>query len=517
MTYSFNLIEQLWIPCVHFDGRVEEFSLREALTRAHELRGIQGDSPLETAALYRLLLAVLHSALRGPGNRAEWGKLWAKAQWEPDLVNDYLDKWHERFDLFHPERPFYQVADDRAKAKSVITLVTDMASGNNAAFFDHHTEDVGVSLSSAKAARTLIAAHNFGLAGLFLPGATFTDAPWGRGIIFFVEGDNLFTTLALNLLAYPDEKKNNMASSKADQPAWEKDNPHQPVRHIPAGYLDYLTWQNRRILLTPEGEENAPIVRQMTMAPGLRLDATILDPMKLYRAGKKEEGYYSTRFSEDRALWRDSASLFGLKSVRGYFPPQTFYWLAYLVDEDAIPKAQKHRFMALGMANDQAKVEFFQQEHSPLPLEYLNDVDLVETLAVALELTERTRFALKIASQWLALLVISPKSDGKKWQEVDRISKDQAEKLMTHWNVERFYWQQLDIPFQRLLEALPENPAALNTWMETVKTAAWKSLEQAVNFAGTDTSALKAEVRAKSILGYSLKELFPEPQKEATV
>lgn len=516
MTYSFNLVEQKWIPCVHFDGHLEEFSLREALAHAHELRGIQGDSPLETAALYRLLLAVLHSALRGPGNRAEWGTLWAKAHWEPSLVNGYLDQWREHFDLFHPERPFYQVEDDRAKAKSVITLVTDMASGNNAAFFDHHTEDVGVSLSSPKAARTLIAAHTFGLAGLFLPGATFTDAPWGRGIIFFVEGDNLFATLALNLLAYPDEKKNNMSSSKTDRPAWEKDDPHQPVRQIPDGYLDYLTWQNRRVLLIPEGEENTPVVRQMTMAPGLRLEATILDPMKLYRTGK-EEGYYSTRFSEDRALWRDSASLFGLKSARGYFPPQTFYWLAHLVDEGAIPHAQKYRFMALGMANDQAKVEFFQQEHSLLPLEYLEDADLVENLAVALDLAEKTRFALKIASQWLALLVISPKSDGKKWQEVDRISKDQAEKLMTHWNVERFYWQQLDIPFQYFLEALPRNLEAFNDWKNIVKTAAWKSLEQAINFAGTDTATLKAEVRAKNILGYSLKELFPETEKEVSV
>ncbi len=515
MTYSFNLIEQKWIACVHFDGRVEEFSLHEALARAHELRSIQGDSPLETAALYRLLLAVLHSALRGPGNRAEWGKLWAKGQWEPGLINDYLDKWRERFDLFHPERPFYQMADNRAKAKSVITLVIDMASGNNAAFFDHHTEDVGVSLSAAKAARTLITAHNFGLAGLFLPGATFTDAPWGRGIIFFVEGDNLFATLALNLLAYPDEKKNNMSSSKTDRPAWEKDDPHQPVRHIPEGYLDYLTWQNRRVLLTPEGEESAPVVRQMTMAPGLRLDATILDPMKLYRAGK-EEGYYSTRFSEDRALWRDSASLFGLKSTRGYFPPQTFYWLAYLVEEGAVPKAQKHRFMALGMANDQAKVEFFQQEHSPLPLEYLNDADLVETLATALDLAEKTRFALKIASQWLALLVISPKSDGKKWQEVDRISKDQAEKLIMHWNVERFYWQKLEISFQRFLEDLPEHPEAFDTWKETIQRAAWDALEQAASAAGTDALALKAAVRARGTLVYSLKELFPESEKEVT-
>ncbi len=515
MSYSFNLVDRKWIPCIRSDGCMEELSMRETLTQAHKLRGIQGDSPLETAALHRLLLAVLHSALRGPRNRAEWAELWAKRRWEPELVNVYLDKWRYRFDLFDTIRPFYQVADERAKVKSVITLAMDMVSGNNAVLFDHHTEDVGVSLSSAKAARTLIIAHSFGLAGLWMPGVTFTDAPWGRGIIFLVEGDDLFKTLALNLLSYPDEKRNNMASSRADQPAWEKDDPYQPVRQIPEGYLDYLTWQNRRALLTPEGDESAPEVRLMTMAPGLRLDSSILDPMKLYRAGK-EEGYYSTRFTEDRALWRDSASLFGLKSTRGNFPPKTFYWLADLTGEGAIPQQQKYRFMALGMANEQAKVEFFRQEHFPLPLKYLEQEELVESLASALDLAENTRFALKKAGQWLALLVVSPKADGKKWQKVDRISKDQAEKLMTHWNVERFYWQQLGIPFQRFLEDLPQHSEAFDAWKEIVRRAAWDALEQATNFAGTDAVALKAAVRARGNLGYSLKELFPEPEKEVT-
>jgi len=516
MTYSFNLVDQKWIPCVHPDERVEEFSLRKVLTQAHELRGIQGDSPLETAALYRLLLAILHSALRGPRDRSEWADLWAKSLWEPELVDGYLGKWSGCFDLFDPIKPFYQVGDERAKLKSVITLAIDMVSGNNAVLFDHHTEEVGVSLSAAKAARTLIVSHYFGLAGLWMPGITFTDAPWGRGIIFFVEGDNLFKTLALNMLSYPNEKRNNMSSSRADKPAWEKEDPHQPVRQIPEGYLDYMTWQSRRVLLFPEGNESSPVVRSMTLAPGLRLDSSILDPMKLYRAGK-EEGYISTRFSEDRALWRDSASLFGLKGTRGNSPPKTFYWLADLAADNAIPKQQKYRFMALGMANYQAKVEFFKQEHLPLPLEYLEQDDLIEKLANALDLTEKTRFALKIASQWMALLVVSPKSDGRKWQEVNRISKDQAQKLTLHWNTERFYWQKLEIPFLHFLEDLPDHPGAFTAWNKTVRSAAWDALEQAANFAGTDATALKAAVRARGILGYSLKELFPESKEEVTV
>lgn len=108
MTYSFNLLDQPWIPCTDLDGRMEELSLRETLARAHELRAVQGDSPLETASLYRLLLAVIHSVLRGPKTPDEWAALWQARRFDINRFDDYFKKWHSRFDLFDKERPFYQ-------------------------------------------------------------------------------------------------------------------------------------------------------------------------------------------------------------------------------------------------------------------------------------------------------------------------------------------------------------------------------------------------------------------------
>jgi CRISPR system Cascade subunit CasA len=488
--------------------------LRQTLLRAHELRSVQGDSPLETAALYRLLLAVLHSALRGPRTWEAWGELWEAGCWPPEVVNGYLDKWRERFDLFHPERPFYQAGDDRVKPKSIASLVLDMVSGNNAVLFDHHTEEAGVALTPAKAARTVVVAQAFGLAGLSgIPGQAFTDAPWARGIVFLVESDTLFRVLMLNLMKYPDVKLNNMSSSKHDQPAWEQDDPYQPERQIPKGYLDYLTWQNRRVLLFPEGDEKSPTVSAMSVAPGLRLDASVFDPFKLYRKGQGkggEETWFITRFSEDRSLWRDSDSLFGLKGERGR-PPQTFYALAALDSEGWLPHQQKFRFMALGMANDQAKVEFFQENHLPLPLEYLEDENLVVGLSNALQNAEKTFSALKDAGQRLATLVLSPNSDGKRWQEIDRITREQASSLMMHWNVDRIYWQRLEIPFLRLLENLPHDPNAVDAWHETLRQAAREALEQAAEAAGDAPAALKAGVRARAMLAYSLQSIYPKP------
>ena len=504
MSYSFNLIDESWIPCILSDGGRETLSLRATLLRARELRGIQGESPLETAALYRLLLAVLHSALRGPRTNAGWLSCWKRDHWEPELVNQYLERWSDRFDLFHPHKPFFQAVDARAKPKSVITLVMDMASGNNAALFDHHTEETGAALSPAQAARSLLVMQNFGLAGLWLNGVTFTDSPWSRGIIFLLEGDNLFQTLALNLLPYPDEDVR--PSRASDAPAWEKEDPYQPARQIPEGYLDYLTWQSRRIQLIPEGDDRLPVVRRMTMAPGLRLDGAILDPMKNYRKNVEKEIWQSTRFLEDRSLWRDSASFLSLKSETGR-APQSFSWLLDRLDG---AEEQKFRYMALGMANDQAKVEFFREEHLPLRVEYLSNEDLISNLRNALDLAEKARSALKVASQWMALLVISPKSDGMKRQEISKISKGQADQLAKQWSPDRFYWQRLEIPFLRLLENLPERPEALGEWKEIVFRAAWAALEQAASYAGTDASALKASVRARSKLGQELKALFPD-------
>lgn len=516
MTYSYNLVDEPWIPCIHPDGRVAELGLRQTLVSAHELRGLQGDSPLETAALYRLLLAVLHSALRGPRDWEAWGGLWEGGCWPMDVLNGYLDKWRDRLDLFHPQWPFYQAGDDRVNPKSIASLVLDMVSGNNAVLFDHHTEETGVTLTPAKAARTVVVAQTFGLAGLAgIPGQAFTDAPWARGIIFLVESDNLFRILMLNLMKYPDEGLNNLRSSKDDSPAWEQDNPYQPERQIPRGYLDYLTWQNRRVLLAPEGDEKSPTVRSMSVAPALRLDVSVFDPFKLYRKGQGKKGediWFITRFSEDRALWRDSDSLLGLRGGFGR-PPSAFHALGILVGEGFISHQQKVRFMAMGMANDQAKVEFFQENHLPLPLDYLKGEDLVVQLHNAIQKAEQAYSALKFASQWLAVLVISPASGGKKWKEIDRLTREQAGRLTIHWNVERSYWQSVDLPFLRLLEDLPHDPNAVDTWYEVLHSVVWESLEKAVNAAGDDPAALKAAVNARAILGYSLQEVFQKPDK----
>lgn len=502
MNPHFDLLEERWIPCIRRDGRPDEMGLLGVLAQAHELLELSGESPLVVAALYRLLLAVLHRVF-GPKDANAWSALWQAGRWDARRLADYLERYRERFHLFHPQHPFYQAKDTRVQPKSVASMVHHVASGNNATLFDHHTDRQGMTLTPAQAARLLVAAQTFGLAGLSGLPQKFTDGPCARGVIFLVQGESLFETLALNLLPYPDDAI--LPTRPDDCPAWEMDDPFKPERAQPRGYLDYLTWQNRRILLIPEETPQGTVVREMTMAPGLRLDATVLDPMKHYTKDPKR-GPLPLRFDENRALWRDSAALFRLR-VEGHRPPRALYWLAELVWKGHLPIARSRRTMALGMSNSQAKVEFYRGEQLPLPLEYLQDERLVDALEMALKMAEDVSRQLWGATRQLAIFLLAPEADQP---EARQPSPGDLNQVMEPWNVERRYWSQLEIPFRSTVEALPKGcDDALAGWRQTLRRAAWEAFEGAVQNLGTSPRALKAEIRARDQLAVGLARVLP--------
>ena len=504
MNPTFDLLRFPWVPCIRADGATVELGLRDALVQAHELRELHGESPLVTAALCRLLLAVLHRVF-GPATCDEWGALWAAGRWDAARLGAYLERWRHRFDLFDPERPFYQASDERVKPKSVVSLIHDVASGNNPTLFDHHTEAGGITLTPAQAARMLVASQAFGLAGLSGLVQKFTDAPCAGGIIFLVQGETLFETLALNLVRYADDAP--LPRRPDDRPAWEMDDPFTTDRSLPRGYLDYLTWQNRRVLLLPETTTDGIVVRQVTIAPALRLERDILDPMKHYRKDEKR-GPLPLLFTEGKALWRDSAALFRLHD-EGYQPPRAFQWLAELVDEDHLFQSQTRRCLALGMSKKQAKVNFYRSERVPLPLMYLTNDALAEALDTALDMARRTASQLWGATRMLATFVLVPGSDQESARKPD--PKDLAH-LTQQWAVERRYWSRLEIPFYETMEALPEErEGALERWRDRLVRTAWRAFDQVTNNLGHDPRTLKAVVRARGQLVAGLSKALPTP------
>jgi len=502
MNPSFDLLESAWISCIDSDGHPLQLSLRDALVRAHEMRELYGESPLVTAALYRLLLVVLHRVL-GPADVDAWNDLWQAECLPATQLDAYLGQWQHRFDLFDSQRPFYQAADERVKPKSVASLIHDIASGNNATLFDHHTDEQGPVLTPAEAARMVVSAQVFGLAGLSGLSQKFTDGPCASGIVFVVQGKNLFETLALNLLQYPDSSV--MSHTPRDRPVWEMDDPFTPERTHPLGYLDYLTWQNRRVLLLPEKERGDFVVRQMTMAPALRLDSEILDPMTHYRVHERR-GPIPLSFIEERALWRDSSALFRLQTG-GYRPPLTFHWLAELVDEEYLDQAQTRRYLALGMSKRQAKVNFYRSERLPLPLRYLQERELVEALETALEMAENTARQLWGAARTLATFILSPQADDESGRQPTRQDLDA---LTNQWAIERLYWPRLESPFREILETLPTSrEATLAGWRDMLRRTAWAAFDQVADGVGLGPAHLKAVVHARDQLAVSLGKVLP--------
>ena len=116
---SFNLLDQPWIRVTYLEGRVDLVSLRDLLVEAHRIREISSDMPQQTLPILRMTEAVLYKAyaqrylpMIGGDNPTAllqlWWTLWQTGQFDPQVIDDYLERYHNRFDLFNPEHPFYQ-------------------------------------------------------------------------------------------------------------------------------------------------------------------------------------------------------------------------------------------------------------------------------------------------------------------------------------------------------------------------------------------------------------------------
>jgi len=513
MSFSYDLIREGWIPCSTSASGQRELGLRDVVLEAHKLQEVQGDTPLVTAALLRLLLALLHRVY-GPASAAAWGALWRAGRFDPEPLEAYLDRWRDRFDLFHPEHPFMQSADERVKPRPVVAMIHQLSSGGNPTLFDHSLESEALELGAAQAARYMLTAQSFGFAGLSGIKQKHTDGTCTRGVIFFVAGSSLFQTLMLNLPRYP--ASNVMPYSEADRPAWEVDDPTLPERGVPLGYLDYLTWPNRRVLLLPEQGAEGVIVRQATVAPALRLSTDVHDPMKLYSKGGAL-GWKILRFNEERALWRDSSALFRLRRGEAqqqgnHQPPAALEWFYRLAAgrHRVLPRAeaaQVRRMTALGMANSQARAYFYRHEAVPIALAYIEDEELVGCLQDLLDDSEAVRNQLWGAANTLAGLLIVPEER----EGVHKPHKDDVNAVTEQWAIERDYWARLEIPFGEAMRDLPDDPDdVILAWRRTLRRTAWRALERVTRSLEQDAASLKAVVRAEGQLGAGLAKVLPK-------
>ncbi len=527
MSYSFDLTQERWIPCVMLDGTSKELSLRDALVRAHEIREVLDASPLVTVCLHRLMLAILHRVF-GPAHPDEWAEMWEAGRFDEHKLTEYLDEWRHRFDLFDEERPFYQtpaVAD--MNAKSVGNLTHELSSGNNDTLFDHSRDDIPVSVHPSRAARFLITEQDYATGGLIaIEGGkcSATAAPLVAGALIMATGDTLFQTLLLNLVIYAPENDEPLAGGTNDGPAWEQDRPAQIEEALPNGYLDYLTWQSRRIWLRPQlDHDNMLEVSQIVVSKGRQFprDYHPTDAMMAYtkreKAKASENPWPAIRLREHRAFWRDSTALFqSISEVQQR--PRTLDWIAQYADDGILPYERAYAISVAGLCSYQAKVYFWRHERQPVPLSYLTDAELVGDLRRALGLAEEAGTALRKGLWLLAGIIAAPEEDRS-------ADSDVISKMVDGYPALPTYWSELETRFSELLLRLPGDMAhrteVLQWWAnECVARTAMDAFEQTTRGFPQTPRFLRAMVVAEGqlrgqIYGKAIRDYRHEEVKHA--
>ena len=120
--FSYNLVDEKWIALLKKNGLSEKEGLRNVFLRPGDYVDVYGEARLQDAAILRMLIAISVTLLyrydengnqSPPGDCGEalrrFKKVWDNGGYSRKAVNDYFDRWHDRFDLFDPERPFYQI------------------------------------------------------------------------------------------------------------------------------------------------------------------------------------------------------------------------------------------------------------------------------------------------------------------------------------------------------------------------------------------------------------------------
>ena len=548
--FSFNLIDEKWIPCLMIpDGKKEELSIKETLFRSQVIKEICDSSPLVTVALHRLLLAMLHRNY-GPANEEEWGALWKNGTGCLDQakLGTYIAHWRARFDLFDDKYPFYQCAsmpvsitdsngNKKPYFKSIANIVHELVTGNNATLFDHSLDIQPKSVSPSEAARLLVTFQAFAVGGLltFEVGQdpkifkSADNAPLVKGAVTMVQGTTLFQTLLLNLHKYNRLDAEPFQLESDDAPVWERSDETLAMDRYPKGYLDLLTWQSRRVRLIPEYNSSGDcIVKQVVIMKGNQFPSGYSlherEPMlafrKVLKPNKGQDPWPALAFYENRAVWRNSLSLFQSVAETST-KPKTLNWLYELSDAGKISWNDTRNLILSGLVSDRASIALWRQERLPLPLAYLaeENENLLGALKDALGLAEDV-------GKLLSLGFIKIEINDKKGKTIDKSSpsplqllasnilepeqpekadKDTIKALIESLSPTRPYWAQLGVSFNELLLKLPQDKIddeygkkVLPWWAKEIRHAAMDAFSEATNSFDRTGRMLKAVTLAKT-------------------
>lgn len=350
---EFDLLTEPWIRVSTRSLEQKEVSLMDGMLHAQEYVGLAGETPTQDAALLRVLLAAaltIFYRYDEDGNEDEiseendsdeetvlerWKKYWERGAFPETAVREYFQRYSERFWLFHPETPFWQVNDLNIKShgtqyeiKSLMGNIKESSNGDTRHHFSMKEGKELEYLKYAEAARWLIYFNAYGIGIKYnskynqdkkdFVKEDVSGSDVGRlaklGFIF-IGGDNLFKTMMLNMCPLKDGDH----IWKKPNPIWEQNINKEQLRITapPDNLPERYTIQSRRIQLKRDAIGNIIEFRAMR-GDFYAFENDLHEPMTLWQKGKgaKKESvvYIPKTHNSVIHAWEEFPALMSLNS-----------------------------------------------------------------------------------------------------------------------------------------------------------------------------------------------------------
>lgn len=397
----FDLIDEPWILATDPTGNVRPVGLRDVFSGETLLTGIRGDSPAQDYSIVRLLQSIFASAHKedthvGPGQIFDY-PLWMSDQLrriqrrgKDPATLAYLEKYRDRFDLFHSECPFMQVAGLRVASGEVKHITTIVPEAQDS-YFSMRAGNARDSFSFAEAARWLVFIHAFDISGIKSGAVGDSRVKGGKGYPIgtgwsgmtggtLVQGQSLLETLVLNTT--PEALTN-----PQDKPVWERA-PYGPDSRDtvgenpePQGPIDLATWQSRRIRLQAEGDRVVGVVLgngDKIPDAGANVMADTMTPYR-FSTNKSKKGldvYFPRPYDPERTMWRALDSLVVAETDGGFSAkekapkrPRNLDNLAYLSQRiDGVPEILNVDLVSVEYGPQASSVVSTYSAHMSMPV-----------------------------------------------------------------------------------------------------------------------------------------------------
>lgn len=489
---EFNLLDEPWIRVRLPDCSVQEVSLREALMNAQNYVDLAGETPPQDVAVLRLLLAVLHTVFARVDEMGapvpirttdqalqRWYALWNAGALPQKPINDYLNTQHERFWLFHPQYPFWQVPEAAiGTAYKASKLNGEISKSNHKErIFTLYAGAGKDKLSYSQAARWLLYVNGYDdtSSKTKTKGLPSIGLSWlGQLGLIAAQGDNLLETLLLNTILLKDGN----TLWEPEVPCWELDPPRSGERTEipqPDNPAQLLTLQSRRLLL--HRENGAVIGYSLLGGDFFQKENAFSEQMTLWRsvANKKDAPtiYVPGRHSASRQVWREFPAIFA-EQGEGHCPG-VVSWLTVLQENRLLNRKRMARFFIVGIRYDKnnASVEDCFRDVLSFQRPLLEGMCKRWRSDITREINRCDRFASHLST--LAKELIFAQGGSK-------VDKASAAKV-------RFYFQ-VDQPFRLWLACIDpswdeeERQKSITDWHKTILHLAREQGEDMVKQAG---------------------------------